>query len=126
MKIDSCLCDRCWKFLEKTYKTNETENRKGNSIDDNKTKEIREVHNSSELNYMSDVTLEIENIDKKLAAPVKRNKYSKKNRKKKHKPGTCSVYNCFQFSVHPIPKDECIRIKKIFSNFDFCSVSIFI
>lgn len=60
---------------------------------------------------------------KKSSNVVKRNKRSKRSRKRNFQPDICSVYNCSQYSVHPIPIDECVLLKHIFSMFDFSSVS---
>lgn len=35
LNLNSCLCDRCFKYLEKTNKFNETEKRKGTNISSN-------------------------------------------------------------------------------------------
>lgn len=111
LKIDSCLCDRCWKFLEKTYKFQETEKRKGNNITLN-TNDVTESINSV-----------FENDVKKPDVPIIKHTHLKINRKKKQHSETCSVHNCNGKPIHIIPKDECIQIKKIFSKFNISRVS---
>lgn len=110
LKIDSCLCDRCWKFLEKVYKFQETEKRKGNDIS----------------LISSDITGSIDNVIisevKNLNIPKIKDTNLKINRKKKQQSEICSVHNCSEKPIYIIPKDECIEIKKIFLKFDICKV----
>jgi len=135
LKVDSCLCDRCFKFLEKTYKFNETEKRKGTCSNstyvvdispniNNKLTDMDNVPLTSNLSVKQVDTLDskVRNVKKYVN---KRNKHLKRNRNRKRKRplDICSVHQCFQYSIHQIPADECIKIKQIFSIFDYCNVS---
>lgn len=124
LKIDSCLCDRCWKFLEKTYKKNETEKRTGiNIIKESGTAIVGQESFLNSNNVVEVSLIQVEKVIEKINTLNNTLKHSKRGRKRKRQPDTCSVYKCSQFSTHSIPKDEYLKIKQIISKFDFCSVS---
>lgn len=95
ININPCFCDQCFKLLENHNKFNETQ-------------ELIEHYTD-----ISCVSIEVEDN-------IKRNR----NSKIKSIPGTiCSIRGCSNISTHPIPLDECKKLKQIFSLFDFSHVS---
>lgn len=108
LKLDSCLCDRCWKYLEKTHKYQENEKRIGNTLALN-------LNDVTELNDNA-----IENTVNKSVMP---NTNSKTNRCYQQKNTHCSVYKCMKNGIHLIFKDDYVIIHKIFSKFNISNVS---
>lgn len=114
LKIDSCLCDRCFKSMEKTYKFNEIK----------KKKEI------SGTDIVDEVLIE-DDVDKSsilITKAIYKEEYKIfKNRngsvKRKREADICSVHGCSEYSIHRLSVDECIQIKNILSLFDICRVS---
>jgi len=151
LKLDSCLCDRCFKFLEKTYKFNETEKRKGIRLESVDAVDISPNIINKSINMVEvpdDISTNMYNVPSTSILSVKQvdmlfnneprvrnvNKYNNVNRqnndlkrtrssKRKRHIDICCVHKCSEYSMHQIFIDECTKIKKLFSIFDFTNVS---
>lgn len=113
LNISSCLCDRCFKWLETTYKTNKTKKIKQTNISSISIDTNRKVDN---------VSVESTKSTNEINIPIKTKKHMKINRI--YNADICSVHGCSRYSIHQISTDECSQIKKIFSLFDISRVSI--
>ncbi|XP_050422939.1 uncharacterized protein LOC126834802 [Adelges cooleyi] len=114
LNIESCLCDRCWKYLEKKYKEKQFEKRKGcndevgnNSIN---TAEVNDVNGAVKIVKLH---------------PYKKSKYIKRRKRRRRClriDVTCSVHNCSEYSIHPISEEKYAKIKMVLSNFVSCDL----
>ncbi|XP_050521689.1 uncharacterized protein LOC126894607 [Daktulosphaira vitifoliae] len=118
LNIYSCLCDRCWKYLEKQYKIKQIEKRKGCDINSHNLNEDQKNNDAESSNLKSK---KIEAKQFYLNIKSKKLKNYKKGRKS-WMIMMCSVHNCSKNAKYPISAEKFRKIKYVFSMFDSCDI----
>lgn len=107
LKIDSCLCNCCWKYLEKIYKFN-------------KKKKV------NEFSSIGNVPIEVDQhaVKESNSVVIKPTIQSRNFKTRNCQNLSCSIHNCKQEDdLHPLSIKKYTRINELLLKADVLSVS---